>query len=40
MQAQTQIRRYTPEEHLELEKHADYKSEYRDGKIVPIRNTC
>jgi Uma2 family endonuclease len=33
---QVQTRRYTPEEYLELEEKADYKSEYRDGEIVPM----
>lgn len=33
---QTQPRPYTPEEYLELEASADYKSEYRNGKIVPM----
>lgn len=36
MQLQTQKRYYTPEEYLELEEAADYKSEYRDGDIVPM----
>ncbi|HEY9833562.1 MAG TPA: Uma2 family endonuclease [Stenomitos sp.] len=36
MQVQTQKRYYTPEEYLELEEAADYKSEYRDGDIVPM----
>ena len=36
MQLQTRKRYYTPEEYLELEEAADYKSEYRDGEIVPM----
>ncbi|PZD74789.1 hypothetical protein C1752_00886 [Acaryochloris thomasi RCC1774] len=36
MQIQAEPRSYTPEEYLELEAQADYKSEYRDGKIVPM----
>ena len=36
MQLQTQKRYYTPEEYLELEEAADYKSEYRNGDIVPM----
>jgi Uma2 family endonuclease len=36
MQLQTPKRSYTPEEYLELEEAADYKSEYRDGEIVPM----
>jgi Uma2 family endonuclease len=33
---QTQTRYYTPEEYLELEEKAEYKSEYRDGEIIPM----
>jgi Uma2 family endonuclease len=29
-------RSYTPAEYLELEEKAEFKSEYRDGEIVPI----
>lgn len=36
MQLQTQQRKYTREEYLQLEKRAEYKSEYRDGEIVPM----
>ncbi|MBD0303928.1 MAG: Uma2 family endonuclease [Tolypothrix sp. T3-bin4] len=36
MQVQTAINYYTPEQYLELEEAADYKSEYRDGEIVPM----
>ncbi|HEY9795672.1 MAG TPA: Uma2 family endonuclease [Leptolyngbyaceae cyanobacterium] len=36
MQLQTQKQSYTPEEYLELEEAADYKSEYRNGEIVPM----
>lgn len=36
MQLETQKRYYTPEEYLELEEKAEYKSEYRDGEIVPM----
>jgi Uma2 family endonuclease len=36
MQLETQQRYYTPEEYLELEEKAEYKSEYRDGEIVPM----
>ncbi|MHC5738651.1 Uma2 family endonuclease [Nostoc sp.] len=32
----TKQRYYTPEEYLELEEAADYKSEYIDGQIIPI----
>lgn len=35
MQA-TQSKYYTPEEYLEQEEKADYKSEYIDGEIIPI----
>ncbi len=34
MQIQTQKHYYTPEEYLEFEEKAEYKSEYRDGEIV------
>ncbi len=36
MEVQTVKRYYTPEEYLELEEQADFKSEYRDGEIVPM----
>lgn len=36
MQLETQKRYYTPEEYLKLEEKAEYKSEYRDGEIVPM----
>ena len=36
MQIQTKPRQYTPEEYLELEEQAEYKSEYRDGEIVAM----
>ncbi|OCR00374.1 hypothetical protein BCD67_12730 [Oscillatoriales cyanobacterium USR001] len=36
MQTLTQKRYYTPEEYLELEATAEYKSEYRDGEILPM----
>ena len=36
MTAVTQTRYYTPEEYLELEERAEFKSEYRDGEIVPM----
>ncbi|MBD2777881.1 Uma2 family endonuclease [Iningainema tapete] len=36
MQVQTRKHYYTPEEYLELESKAEYKSEYRDGEIVPM----
>lgn len=32
----TQKQYYTPEEYLELEEAADYKSEYIDGQIIPM----
>ncbi|MHC5598937.1 MAG: Uma2 family endonuclease [Nostoc sp.] len=32
----TQQRYYSPEEYLELEEAADYKSEYIDGQIIPM----
>jgi Uma2 family endonuclease len=36
MQTQTEKRSYSREEYLELEETAEYKSEYRDGEIVPM----
>ncbi|HLO87244.1 MAG TPA: Uma2 family endonuclease [Nostocaceae cyanobacterium] len=36
MVIQTDKHYYTPEEYLELEAKAEYKSEYRDGEIIPI----
>ncbi len=33
---QTQQRYYTPEEYLALEEVAEFRSEYRDGEIVPM----
>lgn len=36
MQTQIEKRYYTPEEYLNLEEVAIYKSEYRDGEIVPM----
>jgi len=36
MQAVAQSKYYTPEKYLELEEKAEYKSEYRDGEIVPM----
>lgn len=33
---QAPTRFYTPAEYLELEASADYKSEYRDGEIIPM----
>jgi Uma2 family endonuclease len=36
MQLETQKLYYTPEEYLEIEETAEYKSEYRDGEIVPM----
>ena len=33
---QTEQRYYSPEEYLALEEAADYKSEYIDGKIIPM----
>lgn len=36
MQTQAEKRYYTREEYLALEETAEYKSEYRDGEIVPI----
>ncbi|MEM9543841.1 MAG: Uma2 family endonuclease [Cyanobacteria bacterium P01_E01_bin.42] len=36
MQVKVKPQHYTPEEYLELEKKADYRSEYRDGRILPM----
>ncbi len=36
MQSPTQSRYYTPEDYLAWENQADYKSEYRDGVIIPM----
>ena len=36
MQLQTNPRIYTPDEYLQLEEQAEYKSEYRDGEIIPM----
>jgi Uma2 family endonuclease len=36
MQVQTQKVYYSPEKYLELEEKADFKSEYRDGEIIPM----
>ena len=36
MELQTQIRKYSPEEYLQLEEQAESKSEYHDGEIVPM----
>ncbi|MGK7876758.1 MAG: Uma2 family endonuclease [Xenococcaceae cyanobacterium] len=36
MKVQTEKPYYTPEEYLELEEKAEYKSEYRNGAIVPM----
>lgn len=33
---QLETRTYTPEEYLQLEEQAEYKSEYRDGEIIPM----
>ncbi|HLO88133.1 MAG TPA: Uma2 family endonuclease [Nostocaceae cyanobacterium] len=36
MIVQTETRRYTKEEYLELEETAEYKNEYIDGEIIPM----
>lgn len=36
MKVQTRTHIYTPEEYLELEETAPYKSQYRDGEIIPM----
>ena len=33
---QTSTKTYSPEEYLELESQAEYKSEYRNGQIIPM----
>ncbi|WP_414756239.1 Uma2 family endonuclease [Anabaena sp. CCY 9910] len=35
MRIATQKRYYTPEEYLELEEKAEFRSEYRNGEIIP-----
>ena len=36
MSVLTKKRKYTPEEYLDLEEKAEYRSEYWDGYIVPL----
>ncbi|MUG98035.1 Uma2 family endonuclease [Scytonema sp. UIC 10036] len=36
MQLKTQKPYYTPEEYLELEEKAEFRSEYRNGEIIPM----
>ncbi len=36
MQTPTLKKIYTPEEYLSIEEKAEFKSEYRDGEIVPM----
>ncbi|MBH8554880.1 Uma2 family endonuclease [Nostocaceae cyanobacterium CENA357] len=36
MQLEVQKRYYTPKEYLELEEKAEFRSEYRDGEIIPM----
>ncbi|ARV59244.1 hypothetical protein BZZ01_11945 [Nostocales cyanobacterium HT-58-2] len=36
MVLQTEKRHYTPQEYLELEEQAEYRSEYKDGEIIPM----
>ena len=36
MQLQTNPRTFTPEEYLQLEEQAEYRSEYRDGEIISM----
>ena len=36
MQLEIQKNFYTPEQYLELEENAEFRSEYRDGEIVPM----
>lgn len=36
MQLEAKPQSYTPEAYLELEAQAEYKSEYRDGEIIPM----
>ncbi|NEQ87645.1 MAG: Uma2 family endonuclease [Moorea sp. SIO2I5] len=36
MQLISETKYYSPEDYLKLEETAEYKSEYRDGKIIPM----
>lgn len=36
MELKTPALNYTPEEYLKLEEQGEYKSEYRDGEIIPM----
>ncbi len=36
MTLQTENRYYTPQEYLELEEQAEFRSEYIDGEIIPM----
>ncbi|MEP0916146.1 Uma2 family endonuclease [Leptolyngbya sp. DQ-M1] len=33
---QTQVKRVSPEEYLELERKAEFRSEYRNGEMIPM----
>lgn len=39
MQLQNKTHYYTPEEYLALEEQGEYKSEYHNGEIIPMRGT-